>query len=402
MLIKSLYEKITKSDSISRQIIIAISIIAVGILASTILSKFKKPPVKIKEQLPAPLVKVTTLKSQDVQMIVHGNGTVEAKLEVEIVPQVSGKVTFVHLQFRPGGFVRAGETIFQIDPRDYALAVQQAEAGVAEAQVRLELEEAEGEVALQEWEQLNPGTEPISGLVLRKPQIAQARAKLNSAKATLAVARLNLERTKVVLPVNVRIVEKTIDLGQYITSGRTIGRAYGMDAVEINVPLEDHELAWFDVPGGFNGDNSKKGSKVIIKTKFAGSEHRWQGHVVRTTGEVDRKSRFVNIVVEVPEPFDAAGAKPQLLPGMFVEVLIMGRQLEDVFAVPRYALHNGDQAWVVSNQTLHIKKLEIIRLDENFAYVSDGIEDGIEIILSSLDTVVDGMKIRTKTEKSDE
>jgi RND family efflux transporter MFP subunit len=382
------------------QLFLTVGILVLGIFLTFILIISRKPPQRAEQQAIAPLVKVKQMNVRDIQMVIRGYGTVKPKVQVEIIPQVSGKVVSVHPQFKTGGFISTNEEFLKIDPRDYELAVQQTEAVVAEAQVKLDIEKAEGRVAQQEWQQLNPDTEPLSPLVLRQPQIQQAQAKLESAKAQLATARLNLERTSLSLPVDICIMSKNVDLGQYLMTGQSVGVAYGIDVVEIEVPLEDEDLAWFDIPVGpasFNGnDPSTKAAIAKVKADFAGTSHIWTGYVTRTTGQVDRTSRLVSVVVEVLEPFNTSDSVPPLLPGMFVEVMIEGNIVKDAIAVPRDVIHNGNEVWVVSKGRLHIQPLEIARADKDFVFCVSGLDDGAMIVTSSLDIVVEAMKVRTQ------
>jgi len=388
------------------RVLLPLVIVLAGILLMFILVKSKKPPQRVRRSQPAPLVEVEQLSPRDVQMIVSGFGTVSPKVRVEIVPQVAGKIVEVNPQFKAGGFVKAGDRLLQIEPRDYELVLQQAEAVVADATVKLDLEKAEAQVARNEWKQLNPDTEPNSPLVLREPQIRQAQALLESAKAQLATAQLNLERTQLSLPIDAVIVSEKVDLGQFVSVGQSIGVAYGIESVEIEVPLEDEELAWFDIPGNpisLNGSGSSSATAVArVKAHFAGGEHSWAGYVRRTTGQVDRTSRLISVVVEVPEPFDNSDSKPPLLPGMFVEVLIEGRVLKNAVAVPRDAIHNGSDVWVVQNGRLRIKTLDIVRTDNEFAYAVSGLDDGAQIVVSALDIVTDGMEVRTQVRTESE
>jgi RND family efflux transporter MFP subunit len=279
------------------------------------------------------------------------------------------------------------------------LAVQQAEAAVADATVLLETEQAEAQVARKEWSDLHPGIEPSSTLVLREPQIRKAKATLDSAKAQLATAKLRLERTSISLPFDILIASESVDLGQYVVTGQPLASAFGTEAVEIDVPLQDDDLAWFDVFGSsIFADNNQQSSKTTatVKADFAGTEQLWEGCVVRTTGQVDRTSRMISVVVEVPDPFKVTKNGSPLLPGLFVEVLIHGKTLHNAVAIPRDAVREGNRLWLVKDNLLHIQSLDVVRADKDFAYVVTGIEDKTNIVTSSLDVVVDGMKIRTE------
>ena len=176
-------------------------------------------------------------------------------------------------------------------------------------------------------------------------------------------------------------------------AGKSIGSAYGIDAVEIEVPLEDSRLAWFDIPG--NRNSAENVTTAEVRAEFAGAIHSWACYVLRTAGQVDKKTRLINIVVEVPKPFDVNGDKVELLPGMFVEVLIKGRVLKNAIAVRRDAVHNGNEVWLVNNGRLYIQQIEIARNDKDLAYVVSGIDDNAVIVVSALDTVTNGMQVRT-------
>ncbi|UCF15216.1 MAG: efflux RND transporter periplasmic adaptor subunit [Phycisphaerales bacterium] len=384
------------------QAILTIVIVVLGIVGAIVFVKLKKPPERVEQDAQAPLVKVERLGVRDIPMVVRGYGTVSPKVEVDIIPEVAGKVVNIHPELKVGGLIRANERILEIDPRDYELAVRQAEATVADARVRLETERAEAEVARKEWSQLHPDTEPTSSLVLREPQIRRAEATLKSAEAQLDIAKLKLERTVVSFPFDVLITGESVDLGQYVVIGQPLAKAYGTDAVEIEVPLDDDELAWFDVfvNSIFAGGDAVRaqGTPAKVRLHFAGAEQTWQGRVVRTRGQVDKNSRMISIIVEVPDPFKVLDGRPPLLPGVFAEVLIQGKTLASAVAVPRDAIREGNRIWLVNDDRLHIRPLEIVRADKDFAYVvSDG-GDEVVVVVSSLDAVVDGMKVRVQSD----
>jgi len=383
----------------SAQSFIAVGVLILGVGGAIVLVALRKPPERTQQDVQTPLVKVEPLHVRNIPMVIRGHGTVNPKVQVDIIPEVAGKVVFVHPELKVGGFIRRDEKILQIDPRDYELAVQQAEAAVADATVRLETEQAEADVARKEWNELNPGTEPTSPLVLREPQIRQAQATLASAQAQLATAKLRLERTSVSLPFDGLITSERVGLGQYVVTGQSLGTAFGTEAVEIEVPLEDDELAWFDVFAHSifaNGDpNPKTQTPVEVRADFAGALHTWQGRVVRTTGQVDRMSRMIVVVIEVQEPFKISNDRPPLLPGVFAEVLIQGKTLCNAVAVPRDAVREGNHVWLVNDGRLHIQPLDVVRADKDYAYVVSDIPDGGKVVVSSLDAVVSGMAVRT-------
>jgi len=400
-------QEVEKSPSRLKQLLIALGIFFAGILIFFILIIvyiFWGSPDKKEQEILAPLVMVKHLKAADIPMVIRAYGTVSPKVEVDIVPEVSGKVISVNSELKAGGLIPAGDKILQIDERDYKFAVQQSDAVVADAQVKLEIEMAEAEVARRAWEKMHPGTEPNSPLVLRESQVRQAKAALESARAQLETAKLRLERTGLSLPFDALIISEKVDLGQYMVAGQPVAVAYGIDTVEIEIPLEDEELAWFDIFEDSASLNSKralsKKTPAIVKADFAGAEHIWKGYVTRTTGQVDKMSRMISVVVEVPKPFERSNGRPPLLPGIFAEVLIKGKVLKNAMAVPRDAIHDSNKVWVVKGDSLSIQSLEIVRADKDFAYAMASVDRNTTIVTSSLDTVMEGMKVRTQIEQT--
>ena len=392
------------------QAVFAVIILAIAAQFTLWLIDSKKKPDKKPRNTLAPLVTGQTVYAEDVQVTVYGYGTVRFKKFVKVVPQVSGQIIECHTDMVNGGFFKAGEVLVKIDPRDYEYAVESAEAAVAKAQVSLDKEQAEAQVARQEWQQIHPGEKPASSLVLREPQVREAKAQLKSANAQLATAKLSLERTAVSVPFDGRVLEETVDIGQYLMPGQSIATVYGTDAVEIMVPLEDKELAWFDAPmayedGSSSGEAIAPGVEVLVKAHFAGRQHVWTGHVVRTEGRIDPTSRMVNVVVEVEKPFAQKNGRVPLTPGMFVEIEIKGKMLKNIILVPETALHDRTKLWVANDNKLQIRDVEIARMDDKYAYIVSGIKDGEIVITESLDAVTYDMKIRiqnTDTEPSGE
>ena len=358
-------------------------IIMIGAGSAIFLFLSRKPPIKEKPQVIAPLVKVVVVHQQDIPVIIQGYGTVKPKNQIQLIPQVSGIILATHTHFVSGGFFRAGDLLIQIDPTDYKLALQKAQAIVAGTRVILDLEKAKAEVARKEWAILTPNIEPPP-LVAREPQIKQARAELRAAQAGLMAAKLNLERTSLSLPFDGCIVEKKVDAGQYVMAGQSVGTVYGTKAMEVPIPLENKELAWFNIP-----------ASATVKTNYAGEQLAFTGQVVRTGGKIDPATRLVSVVIEVISPFQQGIAdKASLVPGMFVEASIQGKILHQVIPIPRYAVHQKNQVWIIQEDRLLVREVKIIRYDQDYAYVAAGLKDKDLIITSSLDAVTEGMKIR--------
>jgi len=373
----------------SLKIIIPIVVLIIGAAAAALIASARKTPPRVDRPSLGPLVEVTPVDVTDVPVTVTGHGEVVARVAVDLIPQVAGQVVRTHRSLVAGGFFKAGEVLIVIDPRDYDLAVERAQAAVARAKVALEREQAEAEVAREEWNGLHPGEEP-TGLVIREPQIRQAEAEYAAAEADLAVARLHLERTRISMPFDGVVVSESVDVGQFVGNGSRLATVYGTDVVEVRVPLDSRELAWFDIPS-HRGD---AGASAEVSASFGGTRSTWEGRVTRMEAQVDQTSRMVHVVIEVSDPYETSDGRPALLPGSFVDIRISGRTLQDVVSVPRHAIHDGGRVWVFDDGRLDVRDVEIVREDRQQTLITSGLEDGDLVIVSALDAVTDGMTIR--------
>ena len=352
---------------------------------------------QVRPEVPPPLVRVQTVELEDLQLVVPAQGTVAPRTESTLVAQVAGQITRVSPAFANGGFFEKGAVLLTIDPRDYEVAVAQANVQVAQAKLRLAREEEEGAIARDEWQRLGDG-EPTA-LVLREPQIAEARATLAAAEGALARAHLNLERTQIRAPYPGRVRAKSADVGQYVNPGSPVGRIYAVDYAEVRLPVPDDQLAYLTVPLSFRNRADAKGPNARFYATFAGREHAYMGRIVRVEGEIDPRSRMVTLVGRVDNPYRQRDSnRPPLAVGMFVTAEILGHRAEEVAAIPRVALRGKDRVLVVIENRLYYRAIDILRADAATVVVKAGLNSGDQLCVSPLDTVVDGMRVRVTTQ----
>jgi RND family efflux transporter MFP subunit len=379
----------------SLKLVIPIVVLIAGAAAAVLIASARKAPPRVDRPSLGPLVEVMQTEVVDVPVVVTGHGEVVPRVSVDLIPQAAGQVVKIHPSLVAGGFFKAGEVLVEIDPRDYDLAVERAQAAVARAKVTLEREQAEAAVARQEWDGLHPGEEP-TGLVIREPQIRQAEAEYAAAVADLNVAKLNLERTRLFLPFDGVVVSESVDVGQFVGNGSRLATVYGSDVVEVRVPLDSRELAWFDVPTG----RGTKGPRAEVSVKLGGRNVTREGRVTRMEAQVDQVSRMIHVVVEVADPYQSDAEHPPLLPGTFVDVSIFGRTLGSVVALPRHAVREGNRVWIFDDGALRVREVEVLRSDRQQSLVSSGVDGGDLVVVSSLDAVTEGMKVRRAGDES--
>ena len=374
-------------------LVIVIALLGLGLLGWHLLRSSKKQPEKHRTEITAPLVKTVNVKVGNHHVMITGEGTVRPVNEISLVPQVDGKVEYTAASLVNGGEFKKGDILLRIEPVDYELAVTLAKAKVKTAESLLQLAEQESEAANEEWrlqyaEGSNENTPPP--LVAKEPQLAAAKAKLAADKADLKKAILNLERTKLKAPFEGRVSQENVDTGQYVSPGQSLATLYSTDAAEIVLPLEDEDLFWFHVPGFTSG--SGPGSSARVIARIAGQELSWKGEVVRAEGRLDERTRMINVVVQVDNPY---ATKPPLAVGLFVTVIIEGQNLPNAAEIPRSGLRQGGIVWTVTDKNrLHFKKVEIARFKGDNVIIKSGLDANETVVVSPLKVVTDGMTVR--------
>lgn len=345
----------------------------------------------VKEAQPR-IVRVVDAVPSSRQIVVASQGSVEPRVAIALQAEVSGRIVDVSDSFVSGGFFEAGDVLFQIDPRDYELAVIRAEARVAEALQRQIREEAEAEQARKEWAQL--GTGKASPLVLREPQLMEAEARLKSAKADLAEAGLRLERTALKAPFNGRVTRKNVDIGQVVSAGLNAAEIYATDRLEVRLPLTDRQIALLDLPFSRSSQSGHLPA-VTLHATFGGTDREWTARIVRTEGVVDKVSRVVYAVASVEDQSAQDGANTfPLTVGLFVEARIEGRFFDNVVSIPRESVRQDGTVLVVGEDNrLHFRDVEVLQATRDTSYVRLEISDGERICVSPIDTPTENMEV---------
>ncbi len=378
------------------KLFLPILVLAAGVAVAAIIIKTRPEVERQPAEVPAPLVRVVEVELRQLTLDVSAQGTVEPRSEATLAAQVGGRIERVSRQFAEGAFMRRGETLLWIEDTDYRLAEARAAAAVAQAQVGLDREQAEAELARREWAELGEGD--ASPLTRREPQLAQARAALAAAEAALEQARLDLSRTRVKAPYDGRLRARLADVGQSVSRGTPLAQVYSTDAAEVRLPVQREELAFLDLDLA-RGDLGDSGPEVLLRAEPGGKGEGWRGRVVRADGGFDPRTRMLGLYVEVADPFGRSGGGGEVLPmGLFVEAQIRGRLVENVAVLPRSALRTGDRVLVVADGRLRYRPVEVVRTAGDQVVVGSGLEPGELVCVSTLDTVVDGMSVRTVRE----
>lgn len=362
------------------RILIILAILLSAVVGTIAMFSLREEPPRNERVELDPLVEVMVLEPMTATFKIRSQGTVLPRTETILSAEVSGTVSSISKKFIAGGVFEKGEVLMRIDPTNYTVAVDQAEALVKQRQIEFD------------------GTSKLRSQGYRaESEYASAAAALASARAELVRARRNLERTFIRLPYDGMVRAKEADVGQFVNPGTRLGVTFATDFAEVRLPLTDLDLAFVDLPDAadISASGDADGPELTLAAVRKGRLQSWSARIIRTEGVVDEKSRVTYAVARLEDPYRLK-AEGEILPiGTFVSASIQGMQADDIIRVPRAAVRGADQLLFVNDEEqLEIRPVAIIRSDADYVYIR-GEAGGQRIVLTALETPVNGMRVRT-------
>ncbi len=398
-------------------LLVTVGVLGVSVALAALLISLAPEPTRTEQPPQTPFVQIGPVATGSGPVPVFGSGTVRPDAEVDIVPQVGGKVVWVEPGFQSGGRITAGQTLFRLEDIDYRHRVREAEANVAASRVAFLKEQERASIARAQHALYSSRQEDVPSpnganpLALREPQLKAAQAALDRDEARLADANLALGRTEVTAPFDGYVQEESVDVGRIVAAGQSVARVFASDAVEIVVPLSDSDAAL--IPGLWSltaGDGSRRVAARVV-ARFGEGSYAWRGYVDRGETSLDRQTRTIDIIVRVPDPFRAGsptdstipigGSSPPLLVGKYVEVEIDGLERDDYFLVPRAALQSGNEVWIVQDGgVVHIVPVQVLQRTGDVAYVTGDLESGQAVVTGGIRFTTEGMRVQTEVDQT--
>ena len=415
----------------------AVRIIVVLVLALTVYGLLITLRPKAERQVKTEtglLVEVLPAQSKDVNMMIETFGTVKARDTLKLVAQVRGQIVDMHPSFEEGSFVPKGTVMMTIDPRTYQLEVDMRKVQIDQTKAEfkrlrqeiqnlkasIKIAKSDADLAQKEFLRLKElmsknvvaqtnldKTEQrylasLERMQQLKNQLAltgalreELEAKRNMAKVQLRQAELDLERASVTAPFDGWVMKKIVDAGQHVNSGQYLGEIYSAGTLDIEVQMPVKDLKW--LPSDSRPDKMPE-ADIIFST--AASSYRWKGRVARMKAQIDERTRTLPVVVEVNAHKAVKGRQSimALRPGMFVTVKIKGSAIKQVFVLPRYMVHNEDVVYLVNDNRLEIRSVNVLRRYKDSVFIDRGLADGELLIKSPLSSAVGGMPVRFSQE----
>jgi len=375
------------------QAIAAVTCLGVGTAACGWLIHTKPAPPKRSDFSREPEVAAISILPRTESTPVFGHGTVRAKHQVKIAPQVNGQLVYVHENLAVGKLIPADELLFEIDPTVYESQVLQAEAEIrgleaslarsdrelanlderiANVVQMLAIDEKDLATSKQLYEVEKVGTERELDLVYQKylrqkdalielesrrsviPHVKlETQARLEAARARLKRAKHDLENTKIFCPFDARVELVSAYRSQFVTAPFSIATLTDMSAFELSVGIDPRDLRWLAEairPHALEEQPDGPQPEVTVRWSLHGQDFTWRGFVTRFE-RVDEATRTARLVVEVRHADMVAGvdeggdeSTSTLAIGMHCRAELPVAKLAGALLVPRHAIY--DNRWV--------------------------------------------------------
>ena len=389
---------------------ICLAILLIGIAITTLIF-YTEPEAKTEGASieTAMLVDVITVKVDSYEPTIAATGTVQAVEDITLSPLVPGQIIHRDPAFTPGGFVKKNQPLLQIDPSDYKNTLALRKSELLQSQTTLDTEMGRQQIAEQDLKLITTDSlfkdSPLSAeerqLILRQPQLDAVNATIVGAKASVDQAQLNLERTTIRAPFDAHILSQNVTTGSQVGPGDDLGRLVGTEYYWVTATVPVSKLQWLRFPE----DDKEKGSTVLIKNSTAWPEGQYRkGYLDKQIGALDGQTRLARVLVKVTDPLAKntdLEDSPKLMIGSFVEVDILADKLDGVVRLSRDHIRSNETVWVMKDNKLEIRKVDIVLTDNEYAYIRKGLKEGDNVVITDLSTVSNGIGLRTRSEGSE-
>ncbi len=371
-------------------IIVAIIVIPIvfnkvaGFISEKISAKMQKKPVQ---------VEVAYATEGDYYPKTESVGRVEAKYSVDVVARINGWLQKRY--FKEGAFVKKGQTLFLIQPNEYQIAVQQAEAAVRQSEAAL----------INAEKELVRAKELVKNDFVSKSYYDNAlatrdqnRATLDVNKANLAAAKLNLSYTKITSPVDGRVGKILITEGNLVNSqSGTLARIVSTSPIYVYFTIKSEDYIAYRRYRLENKDKKRAGMDVQIRLSD-GTLYKEQGKMEFMNNEVDQTAGTISLRATFQNKDNL------LVPGDFVNVTATAKEPVKVVLVPQIAVSDsteGTYVWVVDeNKQAQQKFIKIDKQEGDCWIVTEGLQPGEMVIESGFQMIRAGSPVTYKEPES--
>ena len=364
-----------------------ILILIIGVFGMNMLGSSNKQAKKHDVVQEVRKVETQLLIHGEVQIMIEGNGTIEAQRTVSLVSEAQGIVTFAKNDLKSGTYVKKGEVICKIDQRQAENQFQSQYAEFMRVLVSfLAFTNIESEELYNKWSDYYNEIDinkPIQDL----PEITDQREKNQAISNNLYTqyfavknSEITLSKHTIVAPFDGYITSSGIVKDSYINYGQKLVSLQDVTHIEISVPLLLEDAKWIDFSNNPN-----------VKVYWENDSNSWAyGKIYRKENQLNRDSQSINVFVSL----ENKALNQNLFPGNYVRVIIEGITIPNIATVPRNIVNNDNQIYFVDDSSrLGRARVNVVSMQGDFALIENSLNDSTKIVTSILQKPLLGMPI---------
>jgi membrane fusion protein (multidrug efflux system) len=342
-------------------------------------------------QVSDPDVSVVTVNPQARAVVRELPGRIAPTRVAEVRPRVSGII--IKRMFSQGSEVKAGDPLYQIDPRPFEVEVQSNEAALAKAKAVLDLASQHARrIATLTSQKTAPEAENEKAIAT----LRQAEAEVAGREADVARASLNLDYATIRAPIGGVVGAALVSEGALVVQNETAGLATVQQLDPIYADFTQSVTELNRLRKAFESGDLDRIAADALKVRLVlddGSLYPISGKLLFSEAKVDAHTGQVTLRGEFPNP------KRELLPGMYVRVLLEQGIDTDAIAVPQQAIQRngggGSEVFLVKNDN-HVaaQAVRIGSLQDGQWFVTDGLKAGDKVVVEGFQKFVAGDKVR--------
>ena len=374
---------------------------------------------------------VSEARLTDEQPVIREFGTVVAGSVVELRPLVEGRIVELGENFVEGAAVRRGETLAVIDPVDYEIGVADRKAAVAEAEARLGetrselrtqgqvLEIARAQVKLRktdlERKRGLAAQEVLSKKALDDARIAyndarqlaethqqtrdrlaarieQLKASLLRTRAALEQAEHSLGQTRLMAPEDGFLADTSAAVGQHVGNRDRLARLLVIDRLEVLFRLTLRDFGRLSESIEAGAARPLVGRPVTVNWRAGPQDFAYEAVIDRLGPEIDPASGGVGVYARILQ----TRLEHPLRPGAFVEISMPDNVYADVLRLPQDALHDGDIVYVIEEDRLVPRSVQLLRTLDEDVLVRTDILPGTQIVVTRFPEMGPGLRVEAR------
>lgn len=361
---------------------ITILILAGAFIFSAYLISLKKQPPNKPDSSQLRAVKADSVSYSDILTIVEASGRLGSQHYVDVISEVQGEILPGNVSLKKGESFKEGELLFRVFDKEAAYTLRASKSRflnlIANALPDLQIDYPD---AYQKWFDFFKKID-ISEPLPDFPEIGSDQEKTFLAGRniladyyTIKSSEVRLEKYQVHAPFNGSFTDVYLEVGSIANMGSRVARIIRTDKLELEVPVEVEDVKWIS-----------KDSEVEVFDEDR--KISWRGTIARKAGFVDPTTQSISVFVYVYPT-----TQNPLYEGQYLTAVFKGRELKDVMAIPRNAVFNYDEVFIVRDSLLYKERINIRKIN-NESIIFNGIPDTVQVVTEPLVNIPEKSKVK--------